>query len=376
MKARSPRRTRAAAAVLTCALLAGCGGAAAGPGAASPGTDDPTPVAAGTADAVETTPTEEPSETQPDPRELRGPSTAVIADDDVHAIVDDPQPQLPVTVTSYDGVEVTIESVDRIIAVNMTGTLGEIVFTLGLGDNLVGRDMSTDFPAAADVPVVTVGGHNLTAEGILDLDPTVVLTDENIGPAEVHQQLRDAGVPVVFFDPDRSLEGVNPLIEDVALALGVPDVGAELVAQVEDQMASALELAPEGHEPLRIVFLYVRGTAGVYLMAGEGSGADSMIEAVGAIDVGTELGLAESFMPITSEALIAAQPDVIMVMTKGLESVGGVDGLLEIPGVAQTPAGEHRRVVDMADSVILAFGPRIGATIEALAAAIYEPDAA
>jgi len=47
--------------------------------------------------------------------------------------------------------------------------------------------------------------------------------------------------------------------------------------------------------------------------------------------------------------------------------------LLEIPGVGQTPAGEHRRVVDMEDSVILAFGPRIGATIEALASAIYAP---
>ena len=274
---------------------------------------------------------------------------------------------------SYDGVDVTVESVDRIVAVNMTGTLGEIVFSLGLGDHLVGRDMSTDFPAAADVPIVTVGGHNLSAEGILDLDPTVVLTDENIGPAEVLQQLRDAGIPVIFFDPERSLEGVVPLIEDVAEALGVPDVGAQLVAQVESQMQAALELAPAEHEPLRMVFLYVRGTAGVYLMAGDGSGADAMIEAVGGIDVGTEAGLSEAFVPITSEALIAGQPDVIIVMTKGLESVGGVDGLLEIPGVAQTPAGERRRIVDMEDSVILAFGPRIGATIEALASAIYAP---
>ena len=96
---------------------------------------------------------------------------------------------LPVIVTSYDGVEVTVESIDRVIAVNMTGTLAEIVFSLGLGDRLVGRDMSADFGAASDVPVVTVGGHNLSAEAILDLDPTLVITDENIGPAEVLQQV-------------------------------------------------------------------------------------------------------------------------------------------------------------------------------------------
>ena len=151
-----------------------------------------------------------------------------------------------------------------------------------------------------------------------------------------------------------------PLIESVAETLGVAEAGAELVSQVEAQMAAALDLAPTEHDPLRMVFLYVRGTAGVYLMAGDGSGADAMIEAVGGIDVGTEAGLDESFVPITSEALIAAQPDLIIVMTKGLESVGGVDGLLEIPGLAQTPAGENRRVVDMEDSVLLAFGPRIG----------------
>lgn len=309
----------------------------------------------------------------PDPHELTGPSTALIPDDDVHAIADEPMPKLPVTVRSHDGVAVTVESADRIVAVNMTGTLGEIVFSLGLGDRLVGRDMSTDFPAAVDVPVVTVGGHNLSTEAVLDLDPTVVLTDQNIGPAAVLQQLRDAGIPVVYFDPERTLDGVIPLIEDVATALGVSDVGAQLIAKVEHQMAAALAIVPTEHEPLRMVFLYVRGTAGVYLMAGDGSGADAMIEAVGGIDVGTDIGLSEAFVPITSEALIAGQPDVIIVMTKGLESVGGVDGLLEIPGVAQTPAGERRRIVNMEDSVILAFGPRIGTTIAALAAAIYTP---
>lgn len=301
---------------------------------------------------------------------LSGPATARLADEDVHPIVADPSPSLPVTVRSFDGVDVRVSSVDRIVAVDLYGTLGEIVFSLGLGDRMVGRDPSTGFPSAADVPVVTAGGHDLNAEAILDLDPTVVLTDTSIGPPEVQQQLRDAGIPVVFFDPARTLDGVPGHIRAVAAALGVADVGARLVSSVEAEIASARELAPS-ESPPRLTFLYVRGSAGVYLMAGPGSGADAMIEAVGAVDVGTDIGLDKPFVPITSEGLLNAQPDVILVMTEGLESVGGVDGLLRIPGVAQTPAGQSRRIVDVADTDLLSFGPRVGRMITALAKVLY-----
>jgi iron complex transport system substrate-binding protein len=301
---------------------------------------------------------------------LSGPATARLADEDVHPIVADPSPSLPVTVRSFDGVDVRVSSVDRIVAVDLYGTLGEIVFSLGLGDRMVGRDSSTGFPSAADVPVVTAGGHDLNAEAILDLNPTVVLTDTSIGPPEVQQQLREAGIPVVFFDPARTLDGVPGHIRAVAAALGVADAGATLVSSVEAEIASARELAPS-ESPPRLTFLYVRGSAGVYLMAGPGSGADAMIEAVGAVDVGTDIGLDKPFVPITSEGLLNAQPDVILVMTEGLESVGGVDGLLRIPGVAQTPAGQSRRIVDVADTDLLSFGPRVGRMITALARVLY-----
>lgn len=302
---------------------------------------------------------------------LSGPATARLDDEDVHPIVSDPAPTLPVTVRSFDGADVRVSSVDRIVAVDLYGTLGEIVFSLGLGDRMVGRDPSTGFPSAADVPVVTSGGHDLNAEAILDLNPTVVLTDTSIGPPEVQQQLRSAGVPVVFFDPARTLAGVPAHIRAVAAALGVPAVGEKLVSNVDAEIKSARALAPSGAKP-RLTFLYVRGSAGVYLMSGPGSGADAMIEAVGAVDVGTDIGLDKPFVPITSEGMLNAQPDVILVMTEGLESIGGVDGLLRVPGVAQTPAGQSRRIVDVADTDLLGFGPRVGRTITALAKVLYE----
>ena len=103
--------------------------------------------------------------------------TAVVDDPDPEPIAVDPAAELPVTVTGFDGVPVTISDNSRIVAADQYGTLAETVFALGLGDNLVGRDTSASFPAAADVPDVTPSGHSLSAEGILALSPTVVLTE-------------------------------------------------------------------------------------------------------------------------------------------------------------------------------------------------------
>ncbi|MFB6719572.1 hemin ABC transporter substrate-binding protein [Kribbella sp. NPDC056345] len=308
-----------------------------------------------------------------DPHTLTGPATATLTDHAIHPVASSAAPKLPVDVKSCDGKQVQVKDASRIIAVDLYGTLAEIVFSLGLGDKVVGRDTSTGFPEAAHLPKVTPSAHDLNAEAILSLDPTVVLTDKSIGPPEVIEQLRASGVPVIFFADARTMDGLPSQIRAVAGALGVPDRGEELVKRTSTEITSALALAPTGGKPLRMTFLYIRGTAGVYLMSGPGSGADAMIKAIGGIDTGTAIGLDKSFVPLTSEALIRAQPEVIIVMTEGLKSVKGVDGLLKLPGLGQTPAGQHRRIIDMNDTELLGFGPRTGRTVAALAKAVYTP---
>ncbi|WP_176444094.1 heme/hemin ABC transporter substrate-binding protein [Rhodococcoides kyotonense] len=301
-----------------------------------------------------------------------GPRTAVIENPDPEPIAEAPTPTLPATTRGFDGVDVTVTDTSRIVAADQYGTLATTVYALGLGDNLVGRDTSAEFPAVANVTDVTPGGHSLSAEGILALNPTVVLTDTSIGPRAVQDQLRAAGIPVVYFDPARTLDGVGPQIEAVASALGVPQQGTQLADRTASEIDSARQLAPSDGDPVKIAFLYMRGPA-IKMLAGPGSGADSLVAALGAEDAGTVSGLTQQFVPITSEALIAAAPDVILMMTGGLESIGGVDGLEQVPGIAQTPAGQSERIVDMADGVVLSFGPNTGKVLDALAKAVYAP---
>lgn len=286
---------------------------------------------------------------------------------------------LPATLTDNQGTPVTVDSTDRILALDLYGSLSRIVFELGLGDNIVGRDVSSDFTEVADRPLVTQNGHDLNAEAILGLAPTLIITDSSLGPWDTVLQMRDAGIPVVVVDSRRSIASIPTLVDQVATAVGVPERGVELrdrlAATIGTTIADIAAVAPaDPADKLRMIFLYVRGQAGVYYMFGEGSGADDLITSLGGVDVAQEIGW-QGMRPLTDEGLVSAAPDVVLMMTGGLESVGGIDGLLEhVPALAQTPAGQNQRIVDMSDTQILSFGPDTPRTLEALAVALYAPD--
>lgn len=302
--------------------------------------------------------------------EQQGATTATLANPDPTPIGPEPVPALPVTVRSFDGAEVTVTSADRIVAVDRYGTLAQTVWALGLGSKLVGRSTSAAFPAVRDVPNVAGGTGSINIEAVAAQRPTVFLTDTTSATPTMRDQLRALGITVVYFDPQRTIDGVGPQIRSVADALGVHDQGVKLAERTHAEIAAATAAMPKRQPPLKIGFVYLRSTA-ITMLAGPGSGADSLVAALGGVDAGTAAGLTEPFTTITSEAMISAAPDVLLVMSDGLKSVGGVDGLEKVPGVAQTPAGRDHRVVDMSDAVLLSFGPETGHVLEALSKAVY-----
>ncbi|MFJ9611782.1 hemin ABC transporter substrate-binding protein [Kitasatospora sp. NPDC101176] len=300
------------------------------------------------------------------------PAGAARTADAVEPLPGEPTPQLPATTASADGRQVTVSSAERIIPLD--GSLAELVFSLGLGPKVVARDVSTTFRQAAALPVITQA-HEVSAEGVLSLHPTVVLADRSTGPAEAIAQIRAAGVPLLVLDDAKQLADVGPRIDTVAAALGVPDAGRQLKERTDRATAEARAAVPAAGQHPKVAFLYLRGSASVYLLGGPASGAGSLIEAVGGEDAGTAAGLTGDFTPLTSEALVKAAPDAILVMSKGLESVGGVDGLLKLPGVAQTPAGLDRRVVSIEDGQLLSYGPRTPRVLREITAQLYPGDA-
>lgn len=319
-----------------------------------------------------------------DPRSYVGESIATLSDSTSEPLADNPAQELPATVTSYDhGGQSQVEVTDtsRVITMDIAGSIATTAWALGFGDTLVGRDQSTSFPGSESLPRITGEGHTVNSEAILGLAPTLIITDGSIGPRDVVEQLRDVGITVIFVDNEASFDGAASLALQVAKIFGTPDLGEQLAeqisAEIEAKIAEIAELAPKDPaDQMRVLFLYLRGTSGIYYLFGDESGADDLISGLGAIDVAGEMGW-KGMRPMTDEALIQANPDLILVMSHGLESVGGVDGLLESkPAIALTDAGKNRRFVSMDDRQVLSFGPRTADILDALARAIYAPEAA
>lgn len=278
-------------------------------------------------------------------------------------------PQLPVTIADGTGTEVTIESIDRIVPVD--GDLAEIVFALGLGDRVVATDLSATYPPEVD-GVPDIGYQRaLNAEPIAAFEPTVVLATDLAQPVETLEQLRDLGIAVVVINREFTLDGPARKVMAVAEALGVPERGRALTTAMDTELEAALALADAVTERPRALVLYLRGEQ-TQLIFGAGTGVDVILPAVGAIDVAAELGV-EGTRQLSAEAVLEAAPEVLIVTTTGLASVGGIDGFLAIPGIAQTPAGETGRVLVYEDQFLLGLGPRFGQLVSRVAADLH-PD--
>ncbi len=251
--------------------------------------------------------------------------------------------------------------------VSLAKGVGETLAALGVAQFVVGRDETSDASELTGAELVTKA-HSASAEKVLSLSPDLVIIDASTTPPEAVSQIRDAGVRVVEVPEAYALSDIAARTNAVAEAVGVPTPIADLV--IAEAGGSEPVPSPAADAPT-VMFLYVRGTSAIYLVGGKGSGADDLIHAAGGIDAGAAAGY-EAYVPLTAEAVATLDPDVILVMGKGLESVGGVEGLAGLPGVAQTTAGREGRVIAVDDTLLLSFGPRTGRLVDALRDAITQ----
>lgn len=240
------------------------------------------------------------------------------------------------------------------------GCMTEIVFAFGQGDKVVGVDSSSIYPeAATGLPQI---GYlrALSSEGILGLSPTLVLTTRDAGPPHALEQIEQAGVRVAKLDGSPTQEACRQRIHEIGKLFNRPHEAKILVEKLDGELAGANRYAEKAAAvPARVLFVYARG-GGILNVSGKGTAADAMIQLSGARNAITEF---EGYRPLTPEAVVTAAPEVILLTTRGLESVGGPEGLFAQPGLALTPAGRHRRFVALDDLYLLGFGPRLGEAV-------------
>ena len=261
------------------------------------------------------------------------------------------------------------EAVNTSRIVTLSGAITEIVFALGAGDQVVGVDASSSYPQNVN-QITKVSYHRrLSAEGVLSLAPTLVIATSEAGPPAAIEHLRSAGVELLIVPHEPTVESALAKIELIATALDASKVGDTLIAQIRGQLDLARSSHPADNGKIKVLFIYARGQ-GTLNVAGRATGADTIIELAGGFNAVRGY---TGYKPLTSEGAIAAAPDVVLLMDKGLDSIGGPAALWQLPGLALTPAGRQRRVISLDGLLLLGFGPRLGQATLSLQQALYAP---
>lgn len=242
--------------------------------------------------------------------------------------------------------------------VTLGGTVTEIVYALGQGDRLVGNDASSLYPEAA-TQLPRVGYYRaVPVEGVLALNPDLVLASAQAGPPDALARLKAVGVPLAIISDTPSVESLIERIAQISQALNVPERGEQLASSVNSALREAQALPAS---QARSVLLLNR--SGTPQGAGGDTAADMVLTQSGLVNV---LADQQGYKPLSAEALSGLAPQVIVVPRAALEAAGGMEKFRASPGVATTPAAANGCIVVMDDLLVLGTGPRLPQAIRTL----------
>ena len=263
---------------------------------------------------------------------------------------------------------------DRVVVI--APIYNEIIWALGANDKVVGVDLSSTYPPEVK-NVQTVGYHRaLSAEGILSLHPTAIITDGNIGPPQVVDQIRQLNIPIKTFGAKNdSLDGTKALIREIGEYFQKQGKAEELCNKLDTQYAAAIEKVKQYTDHPRVAVIHFGRASNVYMVVGkrgqgDAAGAGQMVEwAGGEMALDTE-GMQRMASP---EVIAQANPDVILVTDFGFDRLGGsIDQIKALPGVDTSNAAKSGRIYRIEENQLMYFGPRTGENIEKIAETIHQ----
>lgn len=260
-----------------------------------------------------------------------------------------------------------LKDTSRLVVIG--GSLTEIVYALGEEDKLVARDTTATYPEAA-TKLPDVGYMRaLSAEGVLSVNPTALIVVGGAGPKEALDVLSKAGVPYVEVPDSYSHQGILDKVKLVGEALGAKDKAAALSAALEGQLAAVEAVTAKVTTPKRVLFV-LSVQDGKIMASGIGTAANGAITLAGAVNAAGDY---PGYKTLNDEAIIAAAPDVILMMDNAGDGTATEEALLANPAIQQTPAGQNKALIHMDGSYLLGFGPRTPSAIKELVAQLY-PD--
>lgn len=249
-----------------------------------------------------------------------------------------------------DSSDQAINSKQRIISLN--GAVTEIISAFDQQDQLVGRDVTSTHPKIVQDSIKDLGHvSSISIEAMMDLNPDLIMASSQDMEEDLESKIKESGVTYASFEQDYSVEGTKNLIKEISKLIGSNNTDS-LFAKID---ADLEKIASLKHPP-KVLFIYARG-AGTMMVAGTDTPMAKMIELAGGKNAAHGF---KDFKPLTEEALLNYNPEVILLFDSGLESLGGKEGLLKTHGISETKAGKNEAIITMDGGLLSEFGPRVG----------------
>ncbi len=254
---------------------------------------------------------------------------------------------------------------ERIVAAG--GVITEILYALGEQDRIVGVDTTSLYPQEALKQKPNVGYvRALSAEGVLSLKPTLVLATDSAGPPDAMKLVADSGVRMVQLPDDLTPAGVANRIRRVAAIAGAAEKGEKLAGEVSAKFDALQNMRTRIEKPRRVLFILSLQNGRV-MAGGRNTSADAMIRLAGAVNAADSI---DGYKPMTDEAVIAAAPDLVLMMSRG-DHAAAADQAFAMPSLGATPAAKARAFASMDGLYLLGFGPRAPDAARDLMQAVY-----
>lgn len=251
--------------------------------------------------------------------------------------------------------------------ITLGGSVTEIAVALGAEGRLVARDTTSNWPESVEALPDVGYIRALSPENVLALDPDLIVAEGDAGPPEAVDVLKAAGIPFVLVPEATDPAGIIAKVEAVGQALSLPAEGDALAAELQGKLDAAEARASTVTAPKRVLFVLSLQGGGV-MAGGEGTEAEGIIRLAGGVNAATGF---QGYKPMTDEAVLAAQPDAILMMDReGDLSIADADVLAQ-PALSQTPAAKSATLIRMDGMLLLGFGPRTPEAADRLYAALY-----